>query len=305
MEIISKRKTRKITQAHEEAVAGIIVVVMLVGLILTVISIMQTVYIPKWMESREAEHMGIVEDQFSELKYAIDTQSIIRKTLPISTSITLGSKELGFLSSQRAFGRLAVEENATSLYFKLLDGTDHINQFGVLKYSSENSYFLDQMYVYEMGAVVLNQSQGAALVMKPLFTSYLRHVNWPGQAKLLTLNLTCITLIPIGGKTSISGYGTYPIHTQFVSAKTSTYHDVKWINLTTKYPSVWYQYFNDTLTYVHSPAPENVFLTPIIEYKINQDHNLVTMHFYGGILSVTINLNLITVDVQISPGWVG
>ena len=64
---------------QDHGVVGIVVAFLITGLIVIVISIVQTVYVPKWMEQAEADHMEIVADQFSQLKFAIDTQSAIRK----------------------------------------------------------------------------------------------------------------------------------------------------------------------------------------------------------------------------------
>src|SRR4030042_7185102 len=89
------RKIIKSIRKKDEAVAGIVVAVMIVGLVLAVLSIIQTIYIPKWMESREAEHMGVVSDQFSNLKFTLDTQIALKENIPISSSITLASRELG------------------------------------------------------------------------------------------------------------------------------------------------------------------------------------------------------------------
>src|SRR4030042_3433736 len=105
------RKIIKSIRKKDEAVAGIVVAVMIVGLVLAVLSIIQTIYIPKWMESREAEHMGVVSDQFSNLKFTLDTQIALKENIPISSSITLGSRELGFFMSNKAFGRLALISN--------------------------------------------------------------------------------------------------------------------------------------------------------------------------------------------------
>src|SRR5512136_2524116 len=99
----NKRIKMRSIQTKDEEVAGIVVAVMIVGLVLAVISIIQTIYIPKWMEAREAEHMGVVSDQFSQLKFAVDTQIALKENTPVSTSITLGSRELGFFISNKAF----------------------------------------------------------------------------------------------------------------------------------------------------------------------------------------------------------
>ena len=63
----------------DDAVVGIIVAILLIGLIILVISILQTVFIPNWMKQIEAEHMDEVADQFSQLKFAIDIQSALEK----------------------------------------------------------------------------------------------------------------------------------------------------------------------------------------------------------------------------------
>ena len=59
------RKIKKM----DGAVVGIIATFLITGLIVIVISLIQTVYIPKWMEQTEADHMEVVSDQFSQLKF--------------------------------------------------------------------------------------------------------------------------------------------------------------------------------------------------------------------------------------------
>ena len=296
------RKIMAATHTNDDAIAGIVVAVMIVGLILAIVSIVQTVYIPKWMQSREAEHMGVVGDQLSELKYAIDAQSTIRQTLPISTSITLGSKELGFLTSSKAFGRLTIEENATALYCKLYNGTEFQNQFGILKYSSENSYFLDQTYIYEIGALILDQTQGSVLTIKPsLKASY----NYSAPPTVL-LNITCVNLIPVGGKTSISGYGTYPIRTEYLYSTNKISNQVTILKMTTQYPTIWYRFLNDTFSGV-GLKEGNIASASNVQYNITQVGNQITVTFNDPgqyLANVKLNYRIITILVQIAPGWV-
>ena len=288
--------------AKDNAVAGIVVAVMIVGLVLAVVSIIQTIYVPKWMESREAEHMGVVGDQFSQLKYAIDTESTIQQPLPISTSITLGSKELGFLTSSKAYGRLTIEENATSL--DVHNGsngiTNFINQFGILKYTSENTYYLNQAYIYELGALILNQTQGMVLTIKPSLTALFNTTS-----QIITLNLSCVTLKPVGGKTSISGYGTYPIRTGFLFQTSTTIQKVASLRITTHYPQVWYQFFNDSMTANGISFHVNYGITQVGN-QVTVTFDTVYNHIYSSsINNVILNLKIITVQVQIAPGWVG
>ncbi|MFA5102886.1 MAG: hypothetical protein WC525_06995, partial [Candidatus Thermoplasmatota archaeon] len=97
----------------DTAVVGVVTAVLLIGLIVAVVSLVQTIYIPKVMEQREAEHMDKVAEQFSYLTSVIDGQAADqKKNLPIATSITLGSKELPYMLSIKAFGKLEILENS-------------------------------------------------------------------------------------------------------------------------------------------------------------------------------------------------
>jgi hypothetical protein len=277
----------------DEAVAGIVVAVMIVGLVLAVISIVQTIYIPKWMESREAEHMGVVSDQFSQLKFAIDSQVVLKEDVPISSSITLGSRELGFFMSNKAFGRLALISNGWAYRISRTPGDNFEDTFGILRYTSENSYYLNQAYNYEIGGVILNQSQGAVFCIEPEFTAV---YNTSGQ-RIVYLSLTCIDLQPSDEKTSITGYGTYPVRTEYVTVTNITMDAVESMTVITRFPTIWFNFLNTTLS--------DANLQNTSEYTITKSANEVTVTFlYTQLNNVYLDLNKITILTEINPGWV-
>ena len=110
------RNVLKKFNEKDDAVAGIIVAILLVGLIISVLAIIQTVYVPRWMEQKEAEHMDTVLDQFALLKFAIDSQALHKsENVSLSTSITLGSKEWPIFSSSRAYGTLEIVEDENEI----------------------------------------------------------------------------------------------------------------------------------------------------------------------------------------------
>jgi len=205
----------------DDAVVGIVATFLIVGLIVTVISMIQAVYVPEWMEQTEADHMEVVADQFSQLKFAIDTQSAIKEPdTPISTSITLGNKELPFLTSSRAYGSLDILSDECMVTINYSNVTKSGSYpLGIIKYSSANAYFLNQAYICEAGAVILSQSQGNTMSIKPAFSvSYGADIN---------ISFTIINISTIGEKRSIGGYGTYPIQTEFSYNDTTVFPDVK------------------------------------------------------------------------------
>ncbi len=93
---------------NKKGQVGIIVAILIVALLTTVLITIQVYYIPKWMKQREAEHMDVVANQFASLKYSIDLQAMEKSNSPLINSITLGSKELPYFVTSRAFGSLQI-----------------------------------------------------------------------------------------------------------------------------------------------------------------------------------------------------
>jgi hypothetical protein len=268
----------------DNAVAGIITAILLVGLIVIVISLIQTTYVPKWMRQIEAEHMGDVADQFSQLKSAIDIQAATGQKTPMSTSITLGNKELPYFSASRAFGSLLIlSDNCTVTVTNLSKSS--LYSLGIIKYSSKNVYYLDQSYIYEAGSVILNQSEGNVMSIKPF--SAIKN----GTVVNLTFDIVNIT--GVGGSTSAGGYGTYPIRTEFVRNTTVLMSNIKNITITTSYSNAWHQAFKSALI-------TSANLTYITDFSVTDTAGKVTIKFLG-VPTVNLALNVIEINAWIAP----
>jgi hypothetical protein len=281
----------------DNALVGIVVTFLLIGLIVSVLAIIQSVYIPKWMEQTESEHMDEVADQFAQLKSAIDTQAVIGSNQPthtflstISTGITLGSRELPFFMSTRAYGSLNILPD-TSYRVVINDryGGVSDNSSATIQYSSSNAYFLDQSYIYEGGAVVLSQSQGDIILTKPTFSV--------ARENIVNISFTIIKISKVGGKGSISGYGTYPIQTEYSSNESKIINNVSDITIYTKYPTAWSLFINGTLI--------NGGLEYATDYTMDSSNNAgKVIVIFTNLIPVTLNLQLIKIVAQIAPGWV-
>jgi len=266
----------------DNAVAGIITAILLVGLIVIVISLIQTTYVPKWMRSIEAEHMGDVADQFSQLKSAIDIQAATGQKTPMSTSITLGNKEIPYFSASRAFGSLLIlSDNCTVTITNLSNSSSY--SLGIIKYSSKNVYYLDQSYIYEAGSVILNQSEGNVMSIKPFSAIKNGNVN-------ITFGIVNIT--GVGGSTSAGGYGTYPIRTEFVRNTTVLMNNIKNITIATNYPNAWHQAFKSIL--------QSANLTYSTDFSVTDIAGEVTIEFLGA-TTVNLALNVIEINAWIAP----
>jgi len=279
-----RKNSRKIKSSNE-AVAGIITAILIVGLIVIVISLIQTIYVPKWMGKIEAEHMGDVANQFSQLKSAIDIQSATGQKTPISTFITLGNKEMPFFSASRAFGSLMILSDECTV--TISNGSSFSYSLGIIKYSSRNAYFLDQSYIYEAGSVILNQSEGNVMSIKPFSAT--------NNVDIVNITFDIVNIVGIGGRTSAGGYGTYPIRTEFVSSNTVVMNNVESIKIATNYPNAWHEAFNSTLI-------KSAGLIYGTDFSVMDTNSETTIAF----IRVTVNLTLtiIEIDAQIAPGWV-
>ena len=158
-----KMLTKKTT---DDAVVGVVTAILIVGLIVAVVSLVQTMYIPKIMEQRESDHMDKVAEQFTDLAAVIDTQAANPTNhMPIATSITLGSKELPYMLSTRAYGTLEILDKKSSI--TIIGNPSHLPfEIGRITYSSMNAYFLNQNYTYEAGGLIISQLEEGNLMMK-------------------------------------------------------------------------------------------------------------------------------------------
>lgn len=279
----------------DNAVVGIVAAFLIVGLIVAVISVIQTQYVPKWMEEKESDHMYVVADQFAQLNYAINTHMVNQKSnVPISATITLGSKEMPYLMSVGAYGQLQILQN--NFVINVTGSYDCTKKTNIIKYSSFNNYFINQNYIYESGGVILEQDSGNAMHIRPQFSiSYNKVWN-------ITIKFNVVNISVIGGKDqSILGSGPIPIQTEFISGDDypdESIKDVKYLNITTDYKNSWYNSINSSLR----KAGLNLDSSNK-NYTISIQDEGVVVEFNDNII-VNIELYYYDIGAQISHGWI-
>jgi hypothetical protein len=291
-----------IKKTADQAVVGIVTAILLIGLIATVISIIQVVYVPKIMEQREAEHMDKVAEQFTSLTSIIDGQAADeRKGIPIATSVTLGSRELPYLVSSKAFGTLEILEKSCNITIK----NETINKtirtslfsFGTIGYSSSNAYFLDQSYTYEAGAMIVSQSQGNLMMIPPDF-----FVDYNDTTNTVNISFDVVNISGVVEKTTAAGSGTYPILTEFREISMNTiFTNVRSIAITTSFSNAWRILLNSSLT----GAGLN-YVGYGSQFWLNDTGQACKLEFLSSSISPTVNIffKIIEIRAQIGPGWV-
>lgn len=238
----SIKKNHRSLINDENGVVGVVVTVLIIGLLLAVIVMVQTVYIPQWIEEKEAVHMDQVANGFAQLKYALDIQSLVDDSTTISTYIPLGSKEIPIFNIGRSFDQLLIEDNSLRITIETNDSLPvKTYSSDSIIFSSQNSHFVNQQYIYEGGAMILNQDPSSVMYGKPSFivTDY-----------NFSLNFTIINISSVSGSNSVSGQGMYPIYTEITENNVGVYQafeNVTNITIRTSYPKAWFSSLNSTL----------------------------------------------------------
>lgn len=285
-----KKTCRKM---DEDAVVGIVVTVLLIGLAVSVTVMVNNVYVPEWTEEQEAAHMDQVANQFASFKQNVDLQALIEQQTSLSSWFTLGSKELPILNSGRTFGRLALLEDSYNITINsdVDDPEQYYLSMGSLKFEAGNSYFVPQNYIYENGALILEQYDANMLLGKPTFfvTTY-------GQ----NLSLTVINLNSSIGKRTASGYGITAVQTQVDHVETHDLPLTTDLTIYTQYPNAWVITLNSTLKQVDSGFTSD-------EYSIEKTDESVTLTFHdvnNNPPFPTVHVKEVEIFAQISPGWI-
>lgn len=289
----------EIKKTTDHAIVGVVTAVLLIGVIVAVISLVQSVYVPKIMEQREADHMDKVAEQFAHLTSVIHGQAADKTPgIPIATSITLGSKELPYLLSVRSYGALEILEDATAIMVnnRTASGGIKTSQFKIncISYSSSNAYFLDQTYIYEAGAMIVGQTNGNLMMIHPAF-----FVDLDNQNKTVTLSFNMVKISSVGQKTIAAGYGTYPVQTEFHEISVNkTFIDVSQIILATSYTNAWSMFLNSSLTQaglnLDGYGSDFSLFDSGETLKLEFDTDLDVKFFF----------KIIDIKTQIGPGWI-
>ena len=289
---------RIIKKANDSAVVGIVTAMLIVSLIVTVISIFQLVYVPIIMEQREAEHMDRVAEQFGFLTSVIDDQAAVQnKGIPIATFVTLGSKELPFLISSKASGNLEILEKSSKITINNDTQTD-IFPIGTITYSSTNSYFLNQFYTYETGAMIVSQSKGNLMMAQPGF-----YVDYNDTSDIVNIYFDVVNISGVEQKNNAAGSGVCGIQTEFLEVSmVKNFTNVSSITIDTPYTNAWFVFINYSLMKadLNSAGSETQF------YLNETQGQFLNLDFsYSNYLkNVKINIKIIEIQAQVGPGWV-
>ena len=206
----------------EEGLSEVIGFIMILALIMIFLSIWVIYVVPADGRQQEIEHMGYVQDWFTQYKITADSLWINYnpatdegpKGVTLSNSLVLGSQGGAtysqglFLFFMRPFGSsgtISLENGSEWFEISNSSGILMNEEIGSVQYKGMNNYWIPQTYYYELGGVFLKQSDGTVNRVAPTFS-------FSPNGQMATLVL--VNLDTGGsGTTSISGEGQVRIDT--------------------------------------------------------------------------------------------
>ncbi|MBS3781131.1 MAG: hypothetical protein KGY66_03640 [Candidatus Thermoplasmatota archaeon] len=241
---------RRKIDSSEEGVATTVGTIMALLIFLSILSLITQQYVPVWMEDNEAYHMDEVKGQFADLKGGIDTMVINeREDYPRYSSINLGTAGVPLFAGSSP-GRLTFsprwgenEDRGMSLKFTDAGGNFTYTATGNISYHAINREFEDQTLIYEHGSIILEQSDGEIMRAKPQIS--IDNISVDGESEY-EVSITMIDLT--GSSRDLAGTSRVGVTTQLNSINSNRYNNVENVslNLTTAYPELWENYFNET-----------------------------------------------------------
>jgi len=305
-------KHRKFIKENS-AVAGVIEAILLIALVAIILSMIQLTYVPIMMEQKEADHMDEVSNQFSQLKSVIEIQSMMGAMgtgepityTPMSSPITLGSKELPYFVSARSSGQINLigQDDAGDHKINIQPAPADFPS-GIpltsIKYRATNFYFPKssaepwQEYILEGGGIILKQSDGEVMRVYPGIA--VENNSDLGNIKI-KYYIPLFTGVP--GKKLYADYKDCYVHTNYTNHYTHS-GPTAFIHIYTEYPDAWYQSLIKDDTGLLWECYDNGYINVNLDDTVTPNKVEIT----PGSLTITLELTIVEIGVQVGPGYV-
>jgi hypothetical protein len=303
-----RRMYKKEFEKDSRGVSGAITAMMIILIISTFISLIYSVYIPNWTKDYEADHSKEVLAQFLDFKEQIDQEIInkdVNQGISVTNRFTLGVEGGPVFSIGRTSGALVVNPYQDTITVVNSDSTDEVfvHGRGNVTYTSQYQYYVNQLYTYQYGAVIVAQvtsttgghyQYDAVMRVEPHFNAV--------KDILGNVTITVIQVAFFGSEKSVSGTHDVVVSTTLTGVDSNAITRDEYptlanltLTLATDYPDVWYKYFKEHLDYNVSGMAERV--SGAGDYNITQVGRVVTVNLWN-VNALNVDIAIIEVDVK-------
>ena len=262
-------------------VVGVVEAVLLIALFAIILATIQLTYIPELMKNREAEHMDLISNQFSQLKMAIDMLCMSKSNYSLTVPITLGSREIPYFITARAIGEISVRDDSFKISIETASGYTNLS-LGTIKYMANNVYYAKQSYILECGAVVLRQNyRDDTMISPPNFV-------FKESGSTIGIDILAVDIESYANRSGTAGVDVTYIRANYSSMTSMDFTGVNKLVIHTEHTDPWFRFLNYSI--------ENA--------KIEQEDGKVIVEPEDG-YNLDIHLDLAKIYVQIGMGWIG
>ncbi|WP_209683111.1 DUF7289 family protein [Methanohalophilus levihalophilus] len=240
-------------QKSDSGISTVLSAVLLLGLLVSILAVFNVSYVPEWKADAERAHMDDVYEDMSRLKtngdlIALSTSIDPNSTVSLSVPITMGGGYIPVVGASKSSGSLSINDDITSMKIVASNTatnntyTFNLTDRGSVIYTSNNNYYVDQVLVYENGALIVSQKNRSIMKQSP--PVYINNV----FGNDYSVNVNSISLV--GDTRSVSSSGTQDVRFDSRSSVWKFNNNEPLTNVTisinSSYPSSWAEYFNSS-----------------------------------------------------------
>lgn len=298
----------------DEGLSEVIGFILLIGILVVVLTMYQTYSIPVQGRDNEISHMNDIKNTFAAYKISQDSLWVNEQEgTMLSTTLDLGTRggysqggmgDISLLTPIASGGSVGINQRNENV--KVTIGSNSVvvpladYDPGSLEFQSDNNYWIDQNYYYQMGGVFLEQDSGStARVMPPLTIA--RYGTGGGYTAKVDL-----TIIRLNGGQLISGTGPVRIDTNLNNGGITISPDYEGItNVTITVGSdnsetllMWKNLFKDSLARYGIPDDWYDLVNSSDEVSLDITGNQ-TLGVYANIILANYTTTLQTVATRI------
>jgi len=243
----------------ENATSAAVSAVLILGIVVSAITVVNVQYIPEWKTSAEQSHMNDVFYDMAEMKNELDILSAYARTdsstsLSVSVPVKMGGASIPVFSPGKSSGRLDVNignilmGNGGDFGMSIVGATPGLDynsdplllDLGTVSYLSDNSNFVNQKFAYESGALIFSQDNFSLMRLGPQMD-----LSRTENSTNISLELNAIDID--GPQRAISSNSIEEVNFRTNGSDSLYWESILFTDMTmtvwTSYPSSWVIYF--------------------------------------------------------------
>ena len=235
--------------------------------------------------------------------------------VPMTSMITLGSRELPYFITAAAFGQVSLHQDDNSMIATLSNPPlpAEAGRLTSIVYDADNSYFVDQTYILEGGGIIVAQANGES-VMRADSSISIKHLYSDHK---IEMKFYIPNFIGVAGKNISYNSGNCFIRTNYSSYQqyaTNIYYPDGYIIIKSKYLNAWNESLNRLLgeEIKNNYTIVNItrhFQDPAYPTDPTKKIDVVMVSFNKKSppdtqLIIDLKLTVVNIIVQVGPGWV-